>query len=295
MHAPLSIIFFTVLSGSGFGLSFVLALFHTSLTPNSITAAAIASALLVTIGLSSSVAHLANPKNAWRAVMRVRTSWLSREAVAVMLFFPLLLIWYYQRQHPQWSILLCAISLVSVYCTAMIYQSLKPIAQWHHPLTSANYLLFALLGGTLICYTIHHLHSDKTIQSLSVLLGIATIASCLLKIAYYKRISALKETSTANAIGYSQAAARLLDAGHTAPNFLTREFIVANNPKLVFKLRLTALLLFSLCPLLIITDIFHAAINIIFTLLALLGILVERWLFFREAKHTIRAFYSAPQ
>ena len=35
----------------------------------------------MSLGLLSSVLHLANPKNAWRSFSRFRTSWLSREAV----------------------------------------------------------------------------------------------------------------------------------------------------------------------------------------------------------------------
>ena len=38
------------------------------------------SLVLISAGLASSSLHLANPKNAWRAFFRFKTSWLSREA-----------------------------------------------------------------------------------------------------------------------------------------------------------------------------------------------------------------------
>ncbi len=43
--------------------------------------------LLIVIGLFSSVFHLANKKNGWRAFIPIRSSWLSREAVFAVLFF----------------------------------------------------------------------------------------------------------------------------------------------------------------------------------------------------------------
>ena len=51
-------------------------------------------------GLVSSTFHLANPRNAWRAMMRVRTSWLSREAVLAVVFFPAF-DWAISPTHPE--------------------------------------------------------------------------------------------------------------------------------------------------------------------------------------------------
>ena len=75
MKPPLSVIFFTVLSGAGLGL-FVLLVMADLLSdgtilsqPARMTAGAAALAL-VAAGLGSSVLHLANPRNAWRALSR---------------------------------------------------------------------------------------------------------------------------------------------------------------------------------------------------------------------------------
>ena len=99
--------------------------------------------LLVVGGLSASVGHLANPKNAWRAFMRVKTSWLSREAVLAAVFFPAIFIMgLFANDGGFFAELLrvglVIIALLTVFCTAMIYQSLKPIPQWHHPLTAVS-------------------------------------------------------------------------------------------------------------------------------------------------------------
>src|SRR6476646_2006635 len=84
MHPALSVIFFTTLSGAGYGLLFWAA-WH------ALTGASAARTLLVciavalvasTLGLLSSLLHLGKPARAWRAFSQWRTSWLSREGVA---------------------------------------------------------------------------------------------------------------------------------------------------------------------------------------------------------------------
>src|SRR5665213_4448584 len=93
MHAALSVIVFTVLSGTGLGaIAFCAAddlcrAFATRAdSPQAWNVAAAVALLLVIVGLCASVLHLANPRNAWRSATRFRTSWLSREAVFAMLF-----------------------------------------------------------------------------------------------------------------------------------------------------------------------------------------------------------------
>ncbi|MCZ8104575.1 MAG: dimethyl sulfoxide reductase anchor subunit, partial [Burkholderiales bacterium] len=93
MKPALSLVAFTVASGAGLGLAaWVLAWQLADRIDGSAwpfwAAVALAAALL-TIGLLSSTRHLANPRNAWRSFTRFRTSWLSREAVLVMAFYPL--------------------------------------------------------------------------------------------------------------------------------------------------------------------------------------------------------------
>src|SRR4249919_4057534 len=89
MHPALSVIFFTTLSGAGYGL-LLWAAWH------ALTGASAARTLLVciavalvasTIGLLSSMLHLGKPARAWRAFSQWRTSWLSREGVAAMATF----------------------------------------------------------------------------------------------------------------------------------------------------------------------------------------------------------------
>ena len=98
MHPAFSVLIFTVTSGAGYGLMSLLILGHLTgsaqLQDSSMVLSAGFLALaLVTGGLLSSTLHLSNPKNAWRAFSRFKTSWLSREAVFAVLFYPFSLIY----------------------------------------------------------------------------------------------------------------------------------------------------------------------------------------------------------
>ena len=91
MKPAFSIIFFTVSSGAGLGLLALIALVDV-LAPGGLPGyalwrGALLGLVLVAAGLAASVLHLANPRNAWRSFARVRTSWLSREAVAAVALF----------------------------------------------------------------------------------------------------------------------------------------------------------------------------------------------------------------
>ena len=79
MHPALSVILFTVTSGAGFGLMILLVLMDLlglggGLRPETLYTAGITSLVLTTVGLMLSTGHLANPKNAWRAFFRFKTS-----------------------------------------------------------------------------------------------------------------------------------------------------------------------------------------------------------------------------
>ncbi|GAA0718432.1 dimethyl sulfoxide reductase anchor subunit family protein [Dokdonella soli] len=104
MRPTFSIILFTVLSGAGYGLWFLIGLALTTLWPHcgpsqrggSFTFCVYPAALpcglivgfaLVSAGLLSSLGHLGQPRRAWRALSQWRSSWLSREGVASILTY----------------------------------------------------------------------------------------------------------------------------------------------------------------------------------------------------------------
>jgi DMSO reductase anchor subunit len=110
---------------------------------------------LIAAGLLSSTLHLHNPQRAWRALSQWRSSWLSREgAMALVTFVPLLASAWLCLVEERFSPLLGAAailcSLVTVYCTGMIYASLRSVQAWHTRLTPACFIGFAVSGGLVL-------------------------------------------------------------------------------------------------------------------------------------------------
>src|SRR6476619_1727967 len=88
MNPALSVIFFTTLSGAGYGLLAWTALAALcGQSPRPLLVSLALALALVTAGLLSSLAHLGQPQRAWRALSQWRTSWLSREGVASLLTY----------------------------------------------------------------------------------------------------------------------------------------------------------------------------------------------------------------
>lgn len=301
MKPALSIVFFTVFSGGGLGLAAVLAVFAETAAPPQFRAAAILAFGLTAAGLAASSLHLANPKNAWRALSRVRTSWLSREAAAALIFFPLFVCWawFYHAENPlpllRGAVFLAA--LLTVFCTAMIYQSLKPVAAWHHPRTAFNYLAFALQSGALL-FVVAASFGGKANLYAVLAVKLFTLMAVGGKILHYIAIGKAEDIRIGRAAGFSRAKARLLDQGHTAQTFLTREFIYEQPAQKLHKLRIVALALCAVAPPVGAAFALRGAplLACIFAALLFAGLLIERWLFFAEAKHAVRAYHgkSAP-
>jgi DMSO reductase anchor subunit len=134
---------FTVSSGAGFGLFSLLYIADVfklggGFNSEHLLIGGIMALALIVFGLLSSTFHLANPKNAWRAFNRFRTSWLSREGVFAVAFMPLALayllcIWLDAPQTLRFGFgfVAAVLAWITVFSTGMIYACLKTIRQWH--------------------------------------------------------------------------------------------------------------------------------------------------------------------
>jgi DMSO reductase anchor subunit len=306
MRPAFSVILFTVLSGAGLGLFALLALAQllipaAALGPNAHLAGGAAALVLVAAGLVSSTFHLANPKNAWRAFARFRSSWLSREGVLAALFFPLAagyLAAAYLEAGTAWTLALglAAVALAwgTLYSTAMIYACLKTIPQWHDRLVPAAYLANGHLSGALILVALAT--ADGTATTLHVVLVlVALAAAAVMKWRYYQKFRAPRQGAhtLAAAVDMTAAQAKLLDAGHSHGTFLTREFMFQLGRSRTQLLRALFFLLSVVAPIAILPFGVHNAWLLGAAALAcMLGLLIERWLFFAEAQHVVRLFHG---
>lgn len=321
MKPALSIVFFTVSSGAGLGLLACITLADAfapgSVSPQVQWRGATLGLTLVAAGLASSVLHLARPQNAWRALSRFRSSWLSREAVFASTLFLVAAIYIgltatgtgaAWRSFLGWGT--CVLAWAVLLATAMIYASLKPIRQWRTPWTPINYLLLGHWSGALLLATMVVVYDalPHTFLIVGLLLGLAALAA---KLAYWASIgegarSTRNAPTLERAIGVAEgvhgpgpvsvAHARLLDAGHSHGTFLTHEFGFELARQHARFLRAVALALGFGVPL---TWLLFGAprwqLGLFAAACAIIGLLAERWLFFAEARHTVRLYHGDPR
>jgi DMSO reductase anchor subunit len=314
VHPAYSVIVFTTLSGAGYGLLGWLGIYAAlGMLPADRRFGAVALALalgFITAGLLSSMLHLGHPERAWRALSQWRSSWLSREGVAaVATYVPALLFaldWIILgRTSGLWGLLglmSAAGALITVICTALIYQSLKPIQRWNNGWVLPNYLALAAMTGALWLDAATQLFGFARLNV--SMLGIITIAIALaLKLGYWRFIDHIKSNSTAeSATGLGHlGTVRLFEAPHTSENYLMKEMGFRIARKHATKLRRIALLLGFAIPFMLSLITLRppgwtaTAAAILAAVLATLGVLVERWLFFAEAKHTVTLYYGDGQ
>jgi DMSO reductase anchor subunit len=309
MHPAFSVIFFTVASGAGFGLFsllFVADFFKLGggFSQDQLVAGGLIALGLVVFGLLSSTFHLANPKNAWRAVTRFRTSWLAREGVFAIAFMPLALIYVgsIMFDAPQWlrvssGFLTAVMAWITVFSTGMIYACLKTIRQWNTPLVPANYLALGYASGSLLLLLGAVAAGLETLPYVAMSALIVSIAA-VLKAIYYFWIRSPGLTPTINtATGLTRAKVKLLDSGHTHGTFLTQEFGFQIARQKANVLKVFVFVVGFALPGLMLVWVFNQqggqAAAVVAAMAGILGAAVERWLFFAEARHVVNLYHGA--
>lgn len=311
MDPAYSVILFTSSSGAGYGLIAWLAftrLFGTwPLSPMAAGVACLVALALITTGLLSSTFHLGHPERAWRAMSQWRSSWLSREGLLAVLAYPAALIftagWFWAAV-PETVVTVAAgatlvLSLATVASTGMIYASLTTIPRWNNRWVVPVYVAMSVASGGLL-FSVALAVSDAANQPSLILIMAILLASWSVKWAYWRFIDQQEPASTsatATGLGHLGTVSQL-EAPHTSDNYLLKEMGFAIARKHAEKLRRMALNLGLLLPgiLLVLAGVSSGAAQLALLVVALCfgltGIVIERWLFFAEARHAVTLFYG---
>ena len=301
MHPAWSIIFFTSASGLGLGLAgwIVLGILDLSRFVHLLFVSGFTLGVIGT-GLLSSTLHLGHPERAWRALSQWRSSWLSREGVLAVLVLAALSAWFLSvflgMTPPLWaSAALIALIIATVYATSMIYASLRTVACWHHPMTPVCYLMFSVSGGSLAFIWLSVAVNQPISDPFTYVAGGLIFAAWVVKFLWWRMLDTKKSNSSlASATGLGALGkVKTLMPPHTSENYLQTEmgFVVARRHAV--KLRVISVLLGCIIPLLGLYITENSIVLLSAVLLShLVGIFVERWLFFAEAKHVVSTYYT---
>lgn len=308
MRPSASVLLLTTLTGFGYGLLAWMGAgaalqFLPVSRPLALGGIALALAL-ASAGLVASTFHLGRPERAWRAFSQWRSSWLSREGVVSVLTYPIAIAFavaIYRDPHSVAAQVLGAASLLAsagtVFCTAMIYASLKPIRQWHNPHTAPGYLIHAAFSGAILLALV----SAAVLGAPGEVAAAAAVSAALAlaaKAFYWRHIDRESPLATlAHAIGLPRGTeVKPLDAPHFTENYILREMGFAVARRHAARLRRLALALAFAVPaalsLLAALRVMPLTLMAVAVACALLGLLTERWLFFAEATHVSALYYG---
>lgn len=287
MHPAPSVIIFTTFSGLGFGLLFWLGL--GALQPTGFGAFiwfAIAYAMAVG-GLLASTFHLGHPERAIKAFSQWRTSWLSREGIAAVVTLVIMGIYALGAlfgTHMGFLGFLGALgALATVFTTSMIYAQLKTVPRWKHWTTPALFLTLSIGGGALFAGQVW------------IAIVLLAAAAALQYYAWMSGDTRLAESGTdlKSATGLGNIGeVRAFEPPHTGTNYLLREFVHVVGRKHAEKLRMIAMGLAFVLPVLLLILPFNHFFALLAVLSHIVGVLTLRWLFFAQAEHVVGLYYG---
>ena len=322
MHPAFSVIFLTTLIGAGQGLFLALYTAQVYAAFNLLPAqdpvrfyalGSLVALILLVAGLGASFLHLGRPERAWRSAAMWRTSWLSREVIALPACMGAVAAWglvHYSGWNPllfmlgglqvDLSLLIGAGGTVLCFalfvCTGMIYACIKFLQEWATPLTVINYTLFGGASGFLLAAVFAAWQGPELVEFYGGWAIVMTAIAFVTRSASLVRNARLKYKSTVqSAIGIRHARIEQKAQGAMAGSFNTREFFHGASPrKYRFVKWVFLALVFPAPVLLIIAGLATQAFGLLPAafLVQYLGLLAERWFFFAQANHPQNLYYQ---
>jgi DMSO reductase anchor subunit len=310
MQPAFSVIFLTTLAGAAQGL--FLALYGTEISGlgalsdaesrQFLSGASLVGLVLTGLGLLASFFHLGHPERAWRTATMWRTSWLSREVIALPVF--MLGLFLYGASH--WfglgstkligavTVVLCLALFVAM---AMVYASVRFLQEWASPLTLVNYLLLGCASGLTLATLL-----AASMGMMALVTPYALAAAALTLLAWVTRSASLvrnarlkPKSSLQSAIGIKHPRIVQKAQGFMGGSFNTREFFHGRSAQLLRSVKWAFLLLVFPLPLLSLALGVNTASTVLLLLafvLQYLGLLAERWFFFAQATHPQNLYYQ---
>lgn len=323
MQPAFSVIFLTTLIGMGQGLFLaiyteqvysVLNVVQNTHADSFYDLGSLMSLLLLILGLVASVFHLGHPERAWRAVSMWRTSWLSREVIALPIVMGLVFL-YGVIHYMDWTLTIITIGAVEIdlsmiigavttlavfslyIATGMIYACLKFLQEWHSPLTVINYILLGSSSGFTMATLLAAMKAPELVSFFAGWSIVLVILAFIFRAASLFRNKRLRPKSTVQtAIGIRHNQIKQKSMGFMGGSVNTRDFFHGKTTLflrsiksiflvLVFFIPLVLLILVLLKPSILMAGMAIASMY--------LGLIAERWYFFAEGNHPQNIYYQS--
>lgn len=323
MQPAFSVIFLTTLIGAAQGLFLALftaqsyAAFKLLPPPDAhdfYGQGSVLALLLLTAGLVASFFHLGHPERAWRAASQWRSSWLSREVIVLPAFMGVVFLYglaHWFAWHPVLMTLPgglpvdvtailgvagTVLAFALFLCTAMIYACLKFLAEWHTPLTVANYILLGGASGFTLAAAFAAWTAPELVGFLAGWAAIITLLGMISRLASLFRNARLKpQSNLRTAIGVKHPRIVQKSQGFMGGSFNTREFFHGRTVAALCIVKWLFLLGVFLIPLPLLLAATQADPTLLAATFAIqfFGLIAERWYFFAQANHPQNLYYQS--
>lgn len=303
MNPAYSVIFLTTLIGAGQGL--FVALFGAELAgypdPGFLAVGGLVGLLLCGLGLVASFFHLGRPERFWRTATMWRSSWLSREVIALPVFMGGLFCWTVAHalggEVPLLLGLLTLLACLALWvCTAMIYASVRFLQEWASSFTLVNYILLGLASGFTLATALAAFGAGELVPGFGTGALLFTLAGGISRLLSLQRNARLKPKSTLqSAIGIRHPKIAQRSMGFMGGSFNTREFFHGRAPGTLRQVKWWFLLGAFAAPLLLVGVGLASGSALLLAAAAViqyLGLLAERWFFFAQANHPQNLYYQ---
>lgn len=296
MRPAFSVLFLTTLIGAGQGLFialfFVELLAAASVTPAFFVGGSAIALVLCGLGLIASFFHLGHPERAWRSMMMWRTSWLSREVLALPAFMAVAFAygvahWMNLGHTLAIGILGVLLSLTLFVCTGMIYAAIKVLKEWSHPLTLVNFITLGCASGTTLAAAYAGFAAPELMAPLAQAAFALTLLALITRAASLWRNATLRPVSTLqSALGIRHPRIVQKSQGAMGGSYNTHEYFHGKSDAFVRGVLATMVLGVFALPLALVLSL-----PLLAFVLQYLGLLAERWYFFAEAQHPQNLYY----
>ncbi|WP_458791409.1 dimethyl sulfoxide reductase anchor subunit family protein [Yoonia sp. MH D7] len=288
MHPAPSVIAFTTFSGLGFGLLFWMGIGMPAATGLIGFVFFVIAYVLAVGGLLASMFHLGRPERAMKAFSQWKTSWLSREGICAVFTLVIMAVYgaglvFFSTEIKVLGWLGAAGALVTVFTTSMIYAQMKTVPRWNHWTTIALFLNLSLAGGALLS------------GNVKIAVPLLITAGALQAFAWFHGDGRFMASGTtmASATGLGHIGkVRAFEPPHTGTNYLMKEFIHEVGRKHAMQVRMIALGLGFIVPVVFLLLSFNHWMGLLAVVSHVLGILALRWLFFAQAEHVVGLYYG---
>ena len=323
MHPAFSVIFLTTLIGAAQGL--FLALFTGQIfttfklmpeqnDPNFYIIGSVLSLMLLTLGLFASFFHLGHPERAWRSIARWRTSWLSREVIALPAMMIGVMAYgaahFFDLTYPLFetpggtgldaTLILGFITTVLTYtlfvCTGMIYACIKFLQEWHSPLTVINFILLGTASGFTLATALSAWLNTELTNFYATWAITFTVLALIFRFATVIRNQKITPKSDLrSAIGVRHPKVVQITQGFLGGSFNTREYFHGKSKAVLRNIKYIAFILVFVIPVILLVISLSSKgyfIPLLAILVQYVGLLAERWYFFADANHPQNLYYQ---